>query len=402
MGKMSKKKQLKQTTIPPLKQKTIPPFIRVSYLSGAWANVIIVGVIIAAWILMKYDPHVYYVALQEDQIIEWMSFWAFFIAAILFTQAAYRQYVDESRIPWFLLCVGVFCFFVAMEEISWAQRLFGYRPPAYFLEQNFQQEFNFHNVVDTDLRILVLQVVILGFGIVLPVVWMIPAIRRLCSKATIVPPPVFFAPAFLATFCLYEIYPWQFSGELVELMLGLGFVFSALALTSFFRKPNTGRRYSFLYPFTLVGAVVIFSVVMTFISDGRLSNQPELLEVARKELIALGKDYREALQVKNKRITSCKLHNRVFAHVKKHGIKNIYNGNFRDLTQYGLPEARAQFFIDPWNTAYWIRHECDPKNKRVQIIVYSFGPNRRRDSNPFEISGDDIGVTIFESGFEQK
>lgn len=402
MGKMSKKKQLKQRTIPPLKQKTIPPWIQVSFLSGFLGNVIIVGVIIAAWIVMKSNPNFYYVVLQEDQIIEWMSFWEFFIAGILFTQAAYRQYVDEARIPWFLICVGVFCFFVALEEISWGQRLFGYRPPAYFLEQNFQQEFNVHNVVDSDLRILALEIVILGFGIVLPVVWMIPPIRRLCSKIAIVPPPVFFAPAFLATYCLYEVYPWRFSGELAELMLGLGFVFSALALTSFFRKPNTGRRYSFLYPFALVGIVVIFSAVMTFISDGRLSNQPELVEVARKELIALGKDYREALRVQKKRITNCNLHNRVFAHVEKHGIKNIYDGNFRDLTKYGLPDERAQFFIDPWNTAYWIRHACDPEKKRVQIIVYSFGPNRRRDSNPFEIRGDDIGVPIFESGFEQK
>ena len=340
--------------------------------------------------------------LQEDQIIEWMTFWAFFIAGILFTQAAYRHYVDESRIPWFLLGVGVFCFFVALEEISWGQRLFGYRPPAYFLEQNFQQEFNFHNVVDTDLRLLALKAVILGFGVVLPAVWLIPPIRRLCWKIAIVPPPIFFAPAFLATYCLYEIYPWQFSGELVELMLGLGFVFSALALLSFFRKPGTTRPYSFLYPFALIGIVVIFSVVMTFISNARLSNQPELVEIARKELSALGKDYRQALRVKKKRITSCNLHNRVFAHVEKHGVTNTYNGHFRALTKYGLPEERAQFFIDPWNTAYWIRHACDPEKKRVQIILYSFGPNRRRDSVSFEIRGDDIGVPIFESGLQQK
>ena len=402
MGKMSKKKQLKQKTIPVVVQKTIPPWIQVSYLSGALANVIIVGVIVAAWIVMKSNPDFYYVALQEDQLTEWMTFWAFFISGILFTQAAYRHHVAESRIPWFLLCVGIFCFFVALEEISWGQRLIGYQPPAYFLEQNFQQEFNFHNVVGTDWRLLALKAVILGFGIVLPVIWMIPLVRRVCSKMAIVPPPIFFAPAFLATYCLYEVYPWRFSGELVELMLGLGFMFSALALVSFFRKPGTARPYSFLYPCALIGIIIIFSGVMTFISDGRLSNQPELVEVAKKELDALGKDYRKALQLQKKRITSCNLHNRVFAHVEKHGVTNTHNGHFRNLTKYGLPEERAQFFIDPWNTAYWIRHACDPEKKRVQIILYSFGPNRRRDSIPFEIRGDDIGVPIFESGLEQK
>jgi hypothetical protein len=365
-------------------------------------NALILGIIIAAWIMLQSNPDFYYVALQEDQVPEWMTFWAFFISGILFTQAAYRHYGAESRIPWFLLCVGIFCFFVALEEISWGQRLFGYQPPAYFLQQNFQQEFNFHNVVDTDWRLLALKAVILGYGIVLPVIWMIPLVRRLCLKMTIVPPPIFFAPAFLAAYCLYEVYPWRFSGEQVELMLGFGFMFSALALVSFFRKPGTARPYSFLYPCALIGIVIIFSGVMTSISNARLSNQPELVEIAEKELSALGKDYREALRKTKKQISACKLHNRIFNHVKKYGVKNTYNGNFWNLTQYGLPEERAEFFIDPWNTAYWIRHECDPKKNRVQIILYSFGPNRRRDSIPFEIRGDDIGVTILESGMQEK
>ena len=53
MGKMSKKKQLKQKTIQPLVQKTIPPWIQVSYLSGFLGNALIVGIIIAAWIMTE-------------------------------------------------------------------------------------------------------------------------------------------------------------------------------------------------------------------------------------------------------------------------------------------------------------------------------------------------------------
>ena len=33
-------------------------------------------------------------------------------------------------------CMASRCFVVAMEEISWGQRLFGYRAPAYFLGHN--------------------------------------------------------------------------------------------------------------------------------------------------------------------------------------------------------------------------------------------------------------------------
>ena len=60
----------------------------------------------------------------------------------------------------------------------------------------------------------------------------------------------------------------------------------------------------------------------------------------------------------------------------------------------GLPEERAQFFIDPWNTPYWIRQTNDPKRKEKKVFIYSFGPNRRRDSVFGKISGDDIGVPV--------
>ena len=57
-----------------------------------------------------------------------------------------------------------------------------------------------------------------------------------------------------------------------------------------------------------------------------------------------------------------------------------------------LPEERADYFLDPWNSPYWIRHRCS--SKRQRITIYSFGPNRRRDSDSRELRGDDIGAVI--------
>ena len=41
-------------------------------------------------------------------------------------------------------------------------------------------------------------------------------------------PPLGLAPAFAGMFLLYVAYPWKFSGEWVEWMLGLGFLFGLL------------------------------------------------------------------------------------------------------------------------------------------------------------------------------
>ena len=69
----------------------------------------------------------------EDEFLEWATVWAFAAAAVVFAVAAIRQRRSGVALPWFLAGVSLFCIFVAGEEISWGQRVFGYRPPAYFL-----------------------------------------------------------------------------------------------------------------------------------------------------------------------------------------------------------------------------------------------------------------------------
>lgn len=381
--------------------EVIPLWIPVHYSSAVLGNLLVFGVVITAAVFMSVNREVYYLIIQEDNAIEWMSFWAFFAGAVIYGQAASRQYRGTSKVPWFLILIGLFCLFVAMEEISYGQRLFGYRPPAYFLENNFQQEFNVHNVIDDYLG-LTLRVVILGFGVVLPLVWLVPGLQGIMWKLALVPPPIVFSPAFLAAYILLEEYPWRYTGELVELMLGLGFALSAMGTSAFFRYPENGRR-----PFFTLRILILFfllasaTVITTFVSHFRLQHQPELISVAEKEVFALGKDFRKAMREAKSPITHCKLHNRIFAHVEKYEINGLYEGYFGGLTKQGLPEERARFFIDPWNTAYWIWQVCDPEKKQIKIFIYSFGPNCSRDSVPWEIRGDDIGLCIYESGFKE-
>lgn len=103
------------------------------------ANSIVVLTFLVAAVLS--ESSLYYHAVQEDGVLEWATFWAFVVAGVMYLGNAVRQLSRTAVLPWFACGLGLFCLIVALEEISWGQRLFGFQAPEYFLEENFQQEF---------------------------------------------------------------------------------------------------------------------------------------------------------------------------------------------------------------------------------------------------------------------
>ena len=47
---------------------------------------------------------------------------------------------------------------------------------------------------------------------------------------------------------------------------------------------------------------------------------------------------------------------------------------------------RRGYFLDPWNNPYWV--QSIREGQRVNILLYSFGPNRLRDVDTMEDDGD--------------
>ena len=357
-------------------------------LSALTANGLVIGTFAYAFILVGAAPDHYYLSVQEDEYVEWASFWAFLAASGLFLRSAVRQRRLRHNLPWFLTGLALFCFVVAMEEISWGQRIIGYRPPVYFLEHNFQQELNLHNVVDTSLRKLGLKVIILGYGVVLPIVALAPGVKRLLDVTGIVVPPASMIPSFLLVFATYQIYPWKHSGEWVELMLGLGFLFVALA-TPEEQDEKPGMTAS--VPALMIAwlAVVLLGVSTAGASRFYRNALPENVDAARQEVEALRSDF-EDRRVR----TRCGVHKRLYTYVQKYEQTHLLEGAFARLQTQGLPEERADFFLDPWNSPYWVRDTCATRSEQRRVFVYSFGPNRKRDSTRSEIRGDDIGAFV--------
>ena len=355
------------------------------------ANILLLGLLAAfAWLESAY-PNTYYRSVQEDQALEWASFWSFFVAGGVFALAAGRQRRSTRALPWFLVGLALFCVFVAMEEISWGQRVFGHRPPDYFLAENFQQEINLHNIASTDLRLSAFRGIILGYGVLLPLLALVPVLRRLFTRLSIVPPPVELMPSMFAIFWLHLQYPWKFTGEIAECALGFAFLFASMAGAMQFSPRHAAR--SLARPAGVLAVVVVLAFATAWWSQNRQSGDPANLSLAKAEAKALAQDLLELGEAKGKPvITKCSTHKRVYTLVQEKKYARPLPGmSFTALTQQGLPEARAEFFLDPWNSPYWIRDRCEDDSERRVVFVYSFGPNRSRDSSRWEILGDDIG-----------
>ncbi len=382
--------------------------------TALFANLMMVAPALYAGYLDAKAPEAYYRSVQEDEWLEWGTFWGFALAAAIFLLAALWQRRGNRSVPWFYCGLALFCFVVAMEEISWAQRVFGYRPPSYFLSNNFQQEFNVHNIIATTWRKRAMWSLLAGYGVAFPVLGnhLGPALRRTCDRLGLWRPPLALAPGFLITLLIYIDYPWKFTGEVVELMMAFGFLFAAIAAASSLRpapvegkvegegegeartrKTNWARG---LLPLAAASALVLaLGLANASTSQAQRIGHPDTIATTQAEVDALKADFLKLKAAnRNRFVTRCGLHKRLYSYVEKYDREELLELSFADLTSQGMPEERASFFLDPWNSPYWIRHKCDDDREKKSVFVYSFGPNRKRDSTAWELLGDDVGAIL--------
>jgi hypothetical protein len=401
---MSKKEKNKKVR----NKKTIgtnqyPGYIRPAFWPVLLANLVVFAVLGYFYYLAQNDYGLYEWSLQEDEYIEWATTWAFILASAGCIIGAIRERKLYRSIPWFYVGLSFFCFLIAMEEISWGQRLFGYRAPTYFLENNFQQEITVHNIVEASIRTLTLKAVILGYGILLPLLMLIPSLRSRFLQMRLVVSPLELIPAFYVVYYIYNTYPWKFVGELVEFMLGLCFLFAILFRLWDFEKAKEVKNK--------VGRQVFITFGLTILTLGlglgtaawsrhQTENNPEVLEACRKELKALEYDFEWKARQDGHLPFKKTFHLRFYDAVNRFELDWMKERQFAALTEQGMSQIRADFFIDPWNMSYWLIFKRDKVTGRTRSVIYSFGPNRKRDSNDWTIKGDDIGVILMDSALE--
>lgn len=328
-------------------------------------HAVVLLTVLTTWWMHSTSPVFYEASMQEDRFVEWLTFLLFLAAGII---GLYRSY-KASRIFDFL--VGAFCIFVAGEEISWGQRIFGYMPADWFLRSNYQQETNLHNVASAfGQPKWTLMAILTAFGVLLPMAAHLKFTRRLFARLGVSPPPDRFVPLFAALAVLLYWYPYSYTGEWVEMLAGMLFL-SCLSPEKAF--------------WTSLGAGVPVAIGLSLVSAHAAAN-PILIACARRESSALveGMIRFRALHPPVTR----NFERRVWTAISEGVVDSTKLVTFRALHCGSSPEKREEYAVDPWGTSYWL--QVIRNDTSTNVVVYSFGPNRRRDeiSSPREWTDD--------------
>lgn len=369
--------------------KTEPEPLR--WREGALATALPLAIVLGCTLLEAVDGRAYRALVQEDGVVEWATVVACLLAAPFFAREGWRS-GRVGRLPWFPVGLALFCVFVAGEEVSWLQRVTAYQPPEYFLAHNAQQELNLHNLFKDVLRTKYLLLALAAlYGIVLPAAWRWRRGRALLERLRVRAPTPLVAPSALAVIGLVVVYPWPYTGEVAELVFALLLLIGSILPTDDrSRRPHAGRIVSLAVLATALAAVAIpaGTNALTRGDDPRIA-------VANDETRTIARDWLAELEASPGQPSGCGTHVRVYTWVERHGHRRIREGSFAtgeaaDPT-YDDP-IRRTYFLDPWNNPYWLWHRCDGGSQRV--MVYSFGPNRRRDSTRRGARPDDVGTEL--------
>ena len=110
---------------------------------------IVLGILVYGLVLLHKDQEAFLVWIREDGLVEWLTVVVLLIMSAFSGIMSYAfgrsQPGSGAKTVWLLL--AFLCFFGAMEEISWGQRILGIESPEWFLKHNAQGEINVHNLL---------------------------------------------------------------------------------------------------------------------------------------------------------------------------------------------------------------------------------------------------------------
>lgn len=348
---------------------------------------------------------------REDATVEWATVFALVVAAGLHAASARAAFLrGERAAAAFAGLVALFCVFVAGEEVSWGQRLMGFRPPEIFLEENVQQEFNLHNFfnhlpLSPDVRFEsghVMFVVALAFGLVAPLV--VSRIHTgVVERFHIAIPSLASGSLLVVSAWFYVWSPLHLSAEVAECLFAFGLLVAGFDVYGQAKgEPAALSKASLI----LRGAAAVVLPVMLAIGvDAAIAakspGDDERVAIARAEAQQIAND----LVANEDGLGKRTLHKRLFTAVRSAYIAPTNDWTFLEgkrspaerssgaRSTLPVRKDRRGYFIDPWNNAYWV-HLMPRLGK---LTVYSFGPNGRRDfdrKRPRLNEGDDIVVRV--------
>jgi len=207
-------------------------------------------VIVLLFLLVRMlAPGTYALLAREDSEIEYMQS-LFYCMASLFAFFASRNLLHKRQFLNAALCaiLAAGLLFVSLEELSWGQRIFKTRTPAFFRQHNNQKELTIHNLMPIERRLYTAYMLTGAYG---AFAWIITALAAPGARAkklhvvNFTVPPLFISPYFFFTFFVYGLFEycglpckngllhWR-DQEPAEFLLSLGFL--VFAVTCYLRS----------------------------------------------------------------------------------------------------------------------------------------------------------------------
>ena len=253
-------------------------YLEVRYGNTLALNPLITNTILAlsglavVFYLYFLHPVGYVYFITEDFWAEYGSFVGWIMASCFLTWMLFKD--RGIRKPGFvLLALGTF--FLAMEEISWGQRILDLPSPTVFAEYNLQAETNLHNLVVIPKQYMIAGIAIFLWSILLPLLtrkW--DRLREWCDKLGIPVVPMHLWPFFLLAIFHFIYHPLLRNDELAELFLAIAIAALSLNLALMTRRGARGQGA----PATLAtaGMMVTLGILTVFLVQ--LNTWPELLK----------------------------------------------------------------------------------------------------------------------------
>jgi hypothetical protein len=152
-----------------------PPLLHPVIAAGVLLNLVLLIVGVVA-IRADFEWARHWV--KDDGLIEWMQFLCFAAMSLWFGLVAVERWREAGGLRLEVLVLGGMCgllALVALEEVSWFQRVLNVATPEFFQKHNRQAETNLHNLTingfNVNRNILVKLIFIIGIthNVVLPV-----------------------------------------------------------------------------------------------------------------------------------------------------------------------------------------------------------------------------------------
>ena len=123
-------------------EKVKVPSSRIQRIDG-WITPALLAVFACLYLA---DRSLYLTVLSEDHIVEWATLFCLVLAGVLSLGLARRGKAARGTYPWFFIAFGLFCLFLALEEINWGQRIVRVESPGLF-ERYSDDQISLHNLL---------------------------------------------------------------------------------------------------------------------------------------------------------------------------------------------------------------------------------------------------------------